>query len=147
MGELIIEILGWSSVIGWFVFLLIFIIKKPEISNLSIGIGFTLTYKIIGQIILLGVVDLYYYGFIWWEERIPGFFINVDWLLIPIIAFISGVIRRIKRGKASPDLDVEPRENNLIRYRDSGDSKNNLFIGIVVVIVMISIIYGISLGN
>lgn len=98
-GELFIEIFGWSFLIGLLILLIIFIVKKPEISNFKIGLYFTLAFKIIGQLIILGLGNIYYFGFININEIIFNFFLNFDWLLIPIIALLSSFIRKIKTRK------------------------------------------------
>jgi len=51
-------------------------------------------------------MNVYYYGTFSLTDRIGGFIFNIDWLLIPILTFISSVIRKsnlVKTVKTSED--------------------------------------------
>jgi hypothetical protein len=171
-GEIFIELIFILLLIGWISVLIYFIFKKRELSNLKIGFVFTIAYKII-SISIINATSTYYYGSYNSTEMVGGFIFNFDWLLIPIITFLSCVLRKIRivKKKALPHNEnkkdlvySDSSKNNTEKSHDivTSESKNQnklfdfwgrlfrnkyVYIGIIIVIIVSSVIFGITLGN
>ena len=92
--ELVISTISLLLIFVWITLLIHFILKNPELSNWKIGFYFTVTFIIISVFI-----PTFYLGRLNLTEIIGHLIFNLLWLLIPVITFISSVIRRIRFGK------------------------------------------------
>lgn len=107
IDEVTFLIFFYALLLVWISLFIYFTFKKLELSDFKIGFYFTIAYKIITNIIGYS----YYYGTNS-IELTGGFLGNPDWLLIPILAFLSSVIRRIKFGKKIPLPNHEKIKKN-----------------------------------
>ncbi|MBU0577227.1 hypothetical protein KJ742_03685 [Patescibacteria group bacterium] len=97
-GETILTITTIFLLVCWFILLIFYILKKPEQSIWKIGFNFTAVFVII--IVLMPRLNIaYHYGVFSLTDFIAGLLLNLAWLLIPIIALITFLFRRIKYGK------------------------------------------------
>lgn len=164
------EILGFIGILatsGLFFVYVYFIFKKPEMSNAKIGIRFTLASKIIKATVLSSRN-----GFFNGDIFISDFIVNIDWLLYPILTFISFILRKIIFGKKKSfpnnennqdldnlDLSKDSETENLHNIDISEDKKENKPINFgqkllrekninngVLIILIIIIVVGLVLG-
>lgn len=100
--DMIKGILFLVCLLGWILTLFFFILKKKELSNLKIGLFFTLAYRIIKISIFFYDVDA--------TAFLLYILLSFDWIIMPpIIMLVSFLIRKIKFRREI----VDSIDNNL----------------------------------